>query len=488
MSSTVAILEAINFGQDVSENETNLDEYFLETEAFKSVVAGGVDLILGHKGTGKSAIYRILVSENYNIPTLKDTMILPASNPSGTDVFRQILGTGKTEAEFRLLWTVYLAALVGNYICDFFSQNKTSKIKEVEEFLVATGLRTEKPNHQSLLSRIKNLRKINFSLGTSMDGMPTIGFEIDLGENKESKTEVPESAFCDLFEVLIAIFKEAGSTCWIVMDRLDEAFSRNTEEELLALRGLLKAHMQLCGLSGGQIAIRPKLFLRTDIFERITRIGGFTNLTHFRTINLVWNQRSIASMVAQRILCNETIESWLKTIDINFKDPNAIWNAILPATIQTDKSLKWIVSATCDGLGAYNPRNVLTLLTLAKEKCLNIIKGNPSYYSRNIISIEAIQSAFGELSRRRLDDTILAEFPEARPYVERLRRGAAIFTSKKKLWEVLSGNDGSAYNDEIIDHLFFIGLLKMIDTNQCGVAFLYRPALKTTGDGTGTIM
>lgn len=488
MATTIEVLEALNFGQDVSENEVNLDKYFLETEAFKSVVGGEVDLVMGHKGTGKSAIYRILVSEKYDIPTLKNTYVLPASNPTGSDIFRQILGTDKTEVEFRLLWTAYLVSLVGNHVCDTFADQSSGKIKEINEFLVAIGLRTQKANQQSLLSRIKNLRRINFSVGTSMDGMPTIGFEIDLGEKKDSKTEVPESAFCELFEMLVDIFNEADSNCWIVMDRLDEAFSRNSDEELLALRGLLRAHMQLCALSGGQVTIRPKLFLRTDIFDRITRIGGFTNVTHFRSINLMWNQRSIASMVAQRILCNDMIAGWLKLNGVNLSDSNAVWQAIIPGTIQSDKSLKWVVSGTCDGLGAYNPRNVLTLLSLARIRGLNLIKSNPDYSLRNVISTEAIQSAFGELSRRRLDDTILAEFPEARPYVERLRGGAAIFSTRRELWNVLTGNDGSVYVPEIVDHLFFIGLLKSIDADQSSVAFLYRPALKTTGKGTGTIM
>ena len=484
MTTELQILKELELGQDVAENEPRLDEYFLETESFNRIVAGEVDLIRGLKGTGKSAIYRILTTDGYDIPRLNNVQIVPATNPTGSVIFSQMLGKGIPEPEFRLLWTAYFATLVGNHACDTFGHLDSDKINDVKEFLTATGLRTSKVQQKSLLSKLRDLKRLRLQIGTSLDGMPSVGFEVELEGQNKTKMEIPESGFLDLIEILISIFEDLGIKCWVAIDRLDEAFSKNSDEELLALRGLLRAHMQICALGGGQDTLRPKIFIRSDIFDRITRIDGFANATHFRTENMVWNAKGVAALVWKRVTSKATVCQLLKQKGLDINDPVAIWYCLMPDKIvsggQKGKSLKWILSSTCDGTGAFNPRNVLTFLSLAQTRSLDVIRMNPqSLRAGEVISSSAIQSAFGELSRVRLEDTILAEFPEARPFVDKMRGGVATFDSKEELCNTILGTESSKQScDEIIDRLIYIGLIKRISHQRHAVAFLYRPALK----------
>jgi hypothetical protein len=50
------ILHELKFGGDVAENDANLDAYFVETSAFLDVINDEADLIIGPKGSGKTAI------------------------------------------------------------------------------------------------------------------------------------------------------------------------------------------------------------------------------------------------------------------------------------------------------------------------------------------------------------------------------------------------------------------------------------------------
>ena len=52
-----AILTATSFGSRVAEDESDeLSSYFVETEQWRKIIAGDVDIIYGPKGSGKSAL------------------------------------------------------------------------------------------------------------------------------------------------------------------------------------------------------------------------------------------------------------------------------------------------------------------------------------------------------------------------------------------------------------------------------------------------
>lgn len=66
-----------------------------------------------------------------------------------------------------------------------------------------------------------------------------------------------------------------GLEVWFVLDRLDEAFAGFPEIEVPALRALLRTFLDLNEFKN----IRLKLFVRNDLFRRITG-SSFVNLTH----------------------------------------------------------------------------------------------------------------------------------------------------------------------------------------------------------------
>jgi hypothetical protein len=56
------VLRDLAFGARIAEEEfEQLANYFIETEQWRSIVAGNVDIVFGPKGSGKSAIYATLL-------------------------------------------------------------------------------------------------------------------------------------------------------------------------------------------------------------------------------------------------------------------------------------------------------------------------------------------------------------------------------------------------------------------------------------------
>lgn len=53
------LLRNLNFGSVDSESEENLDKIFIQTENFQDFLSPTTALLLGSKGAGKSALYRL---------------------------------------------------------------------------------------------------------------------------------------------------------------------------------------------------------------------------------------------------------------------------------------------------------------------------------------------------------------------------------------------------------------------------------------------
>lgn len=102
------ILQRIKFGERIAEDETeNLLKYFLETEDWRRVLGGEVDVIYGNKGAGKSAIYSIL-EKNKDELFDKNILLTTAENPRGSTVFEGLsIEPPTSQIEFVRLWKLY---------------------------------------------------------------------------------------------------------------------------------------------------------------------------------------------------------------------------------------------------------------------------------------------------------------------------------------------------------------------------------------------
>jgi hypothetical protein len=114
------VLMATKFGQTVAEQEVaDLASYFVETDEWRRIYAGDVDIVYGAKGAGKSAIYTLLhsrVSELFD----RGVIAIAAENPRGTLVFEGLVADPpSSETEFRNLWKLYLLLLVAQALRDY---------------------------------------------------------------------------------------------------------------------------------------------------------------------------------------------------------------------------------------------------------------------------------------------------------------------------------------------------------------------------------
>jgi hypothetical protein len=92
------ILQQLDLGSSVAEYDDALERYFVETQTFHAFLSGRYDVIAGDKGTGKTALYRIVKEQASQFTELSGIEILPAFNPAGAPVFQRLI-EGETLSE-----------------------------------------------------------------------------------------------------------------------------------------------------------------------------------------------------------------------------------------------------------------------------------------------------------------------------------------------------------------------------------------------------
>jgi hypothetical protein len=319
-------------------------------------------------------------------------------------------------------------------------------------------------------------------------------FELDLFGRaiEKSSADVGEQLSTDslpiyvneIKESLEAVLETSGLSLWLMVDRLDEIFPRRSDVERTALRGILRA-MRYFSSS----CIRVKIFLRDDMLEQVVRTeDGFTALTHVtarQADTLRWTEDQILAMVVKRFFANEELASYLGVnkdqLEASASYRREAFDKIFPPTVfrgsRQSPTIRWICNRCADGRSVVTPRDVLDLLIRAKQRQQDIYAADPDGTSDHVIGAAAIQYGFEELSKRKKETYLQAEFPH-------LWKHIASFADGKTDYSVtsLQGVLGNQWKT-IVEDLLAIGFFSK--GNRAGeeifsIPFLYRHGLNLT--------
>jgi hypothetical protein len=127
--------------------------------------------------------------------------------------------------------------------------------------------------------------------------------KISIGEPTDDARKKGARSLDELFSLLDNSLKEADFRAWVLLDRLDVAFIDNHTLEENALRALMRLYSDIRNY--GSISL--KIFIREDIWKRIT-YAGFREASHItRFVVLGWDRLSLLNLLMRRALSNDLI-------------------------------------------------------------------------------------------------------------------------------------------------------------------------------------
>ncbi len=144
------------------------------------------------------------------------------------------------------------------------------------------------------------------------------------------------------------------------------------------------------------------------------------------------------------------------------------------------KTFEWVLSRTEDGTRQNAPRELIHLLNATRSEQLRLLdlgtESEPA--GEQLFSRSAIKQALPEVSRVRLEQTLLAEYPALRESLLRLTRQKTRQTpgSLAEIWGI-SQADALAIAQQLVEVGFF-ELQGTKEAPEFWVPFLYRDALE----------
>lgn len=399
----MVLLRDLNFGSASAEKD-KLEDWFIETDAYRRIKNGDIDFILGLKGSGKSSIFKMLPNEQ-----TEDLLIVQANNLQGPTEYEALvpISSEDTLNSFKNLWKIYSAILIGQAVLNKFGEHysEDERLRKMRVELQGIDV-VEKGKLAEFWSYLK-------------ERAPQIRISAEwLSFEWQSQTK--KFRFFDFLRWTNEFLSDRGVKCWILFDRLDEFFNQDEQKRKLALEALLFSYSDMGALDH----IGVKIFLRTDIYDTLR----FENKDHFSssTVRITWGMDDLLKLISKRLAQNQDLLYQATgvggPVDITPKVAENVFYTVFEDTVERgsrqSKTLPWVYKRILNGQNIATPRDMIVFCIEAKNlqaEYGHIVKPN------RLISGRAVKSAFPRFSEQKLTDYLYAVFPETKPFVEKLK-------------------------------------------------------------------
>jgi hypothetical protein len=483
----IQILKDINLGQRVAEEEADdLQKYFVKTAHWERLAAGDIDVVYGSKGSGKSALYTSLVQQATAFERRK-IIIVSAENPRGATVFKSIAtDPPPSETEFTGLWKLYILLLAAKEIRQRVPHTPEAQVlvgtlQDADLLPVGNDLssyfRSATRYIKGWLGRDKASVEHEISLDP-ISGMPAVKRKVKYAKGKPPHRKLDDLPLDELLGLADKVLGTAGLKLWVAFDRLDVAFVESPDLERNALRALFRAYNDLKGKS----RICPKIFVRDDVWRRITE-GGFTEASHItKSLHIEWSAENLLNLLVLRLVVSDKLRHFYKVkaaeIKGSYDKQVELFYRVFPdkvATGRNPETLDWIISRASDGTKSGKPREVIHLVDVSRQNQINDLeRGGKEPPEEQLIDRASIANALPLVSKVYFEQTLLAEHPDLKKYLDELlgQKATQELTSLAKIWGVPKERAL-----EIAKRLVDIGFFEKRGANSYWVPFLLRPAL-----------
>lgn len=335
-------LAGLNFGAPAAERDIDqgLADYFVESEAFRRVSEGKKTIVLGNRGTGKSAIFKVLAQRARGQASL---VIELAPEDYSYEMLSQALaaesqGSWAKLGAYAAAWKYLIYVMVMKELHNRMSKLKTKEANQIFRYLRDNHAGVDKSPLGGLISYLKRMEGIK--LGKYEAGVKTRELE-RLYRLEEITVMLPAlAALCDRQHVVVFV------------DELDRGWDAS-EDARAFVAGLFQACVSINQLSPG---LKVYMSLRQELYDNIPEL--YEDVQKYRDLLEVisWDEAHLLRLVANRI--RYSVEGLSSASDED------AWGAVFAETLQYrgNKSFNYIVDRTL-----YRPRELISFCTEAAD-------------------------------------------------------------------------------------------------------------------------
>jgi len=462
-------LSKVSFGKSSAEKEREtLPDYFVSTHAYKNARNKHRKKLfyIGHRGSGKSALFSQLAHE-YSDDNQNIVLQITPTDYS-YDAFKRLKhDIYDIKAAYSVAWNYTLVIQVFIEVIYFFKRTgiprkHETNVEEIHEFLRENNYLENEGRLEIFLHFLKKIAVSKFNIK-----IDKIELEGNFGV-KEFSSLLNMAEIRKPLKALKNILQT--HSIYIFIDELDTGWN-NTKEAVNFISGLISATIKLDSLPGLNIFVS----LRQDMYKNLSELFRDTEKLRDDIEILKWDYKSLEDLISERIRnCKEVKE---KRRHYKFMRNDQVIDTIFEPGVFT-----YLVKHTLN-----RPREVIHFCSLSLESFVETtLEEEVLKYKIGLDTIKTVEQRF---STERLEDFCKEyedELPSIKELLSSFEGGQKNFTKtdfiillEEILFDIHDNNPGLVWIEDYLDKpgkffekLFHIGFIK-ISLSEEGAFFAY---------------
>lgn len=363
---------------------------FLPNAAYRAALSGRKMLIIGRKGSGKSAICMQLSADGGQHA---GTVLVTPDETAGEEIRRFELQGLPGDSAKSLIWRYLFAVHAARHLVTHAKdahRRKPDSVKALARFLKQNGesaggrLGDRLAQGARGLQTSLSLEAFGVKAGLDLAGAPSEGAQA------ARQLEVVEQGVAKAFTDLGCA--GAHGPLLLMVDQLEQVWSAESDSNSMVI-GLLLAAKHAVSLYGG--AVRFLLFLRADIYDSLS----FGEGDKFRgdELRITWTEQALRDLALARARASVGAEM----------TGELLWGELFPAVVEGEETASYLFRRCLP-----RPRDAIQFLNLCQETAWLI-------HGRERITEGDVLQAGRQFSDWKLKDLAL-EYLVAHPFLKHL--------------------------------------------------------------------
>jgi len=349
-------LQRLYFGKDDAESDFArgglLKQGFMRTRAYDEALAGTKNLIIGRKGSGKSAI--CLMLRDTLAPGQRCALVTP-DEISADEIRRFHLPGIPQEQSKQLIWRYVFVVQIAKFILTAAKKRGDDRpevrerVAAIKKFLVDNGEAEDIAfidRFWKVIERLKAAISVEaFSVKVSVDGELKPPSE---GAKAHSSLDLVETHLNSAAQLL-----NLGNTenqFHLLVDQVEKVWSNDRESDAMVV-GLLLAAKEV---QKSFDFVSCTVFLRTDIYEQLQ----FQDRDKLRgdEFHIDWDEDTLQDLILARVEASVGVAP----------KPGEFWQKMFPETVDGQPCRKFLISRTL-----MRPRDIIQLCNACRDTAKN---------------------------------------------------------------------------------------------------------------------
>ena len=310
----MAHLNDINFGALAAERDEGLQNYFVESESYRRLRDGERSVVLGNRGSGKSAIFRMIASHEQQ----KHSVVIQlAPEDYSYELLQQTLaaenaGAWAKQGAYAAAWKYVIYLTVMKRLSSATTGFKSGSAAKIHSYLRDNHANFEKNPIGTLISYVKRLEGVK--LGKYEAGLKT----------RELQKLYRLEEIVDLLPGLNELAQKRGAI--VLVDELDRGWD-GSEDAVAFVAGLFQA---ATSISLHTPSIRVLISLRKELYDNIPAIYEDAQKVRDVIEVLEWDEPRLLRLITKRIAASTGSSQGLTD--------EALWNGVFAETLDYRKT------------------------------------------------------------------------------------------------------------------------------------------------------